>query len=112
VESGRAKGLLAAHSLTTLHYLLARHTDYLQAATALQDVLRVFSVATVDQDVILQALALGWHDFENAVQMAAASKAGAEYLITRNLKDFKKGPISVLLPTEFLALLRGTQRSE
>jgi len=29
VESGRAKGLLAAHSLTTLHYLLARHTDYL-----------------------------------------------------------------------------------
>lgn len=72
----------------------------------------MFSVATVDQDVILQALAFRWHDFEDAVQMAAASKAGADYLITWNLKDFKKGPISVLLPAEFVALLRGTQRSK
>ena len=71
-----------------------------------QDILRVFSVAAVDQNVIQDAVGLGWSDFEDAVQMAAAYRAGADYLITRNPKDFKGGPTEVVQPGEFLALLR------
>lgn len=106
IEAGEVEGLIAAHSMTTAHYLIARHLDNKRAKIAVQDILKVFSVAAVDHDVIQDAVGLAWPDFEDAVQMAAAAQAGADYLITRNPKDFKAGPIDVVQPGEFLALLR------
>ena len=106
IEVGEVEGLIAAHSMTTVHYLITRHLDDKRAKIALLDILKVFSVAGVDQDVIQDAVGLGWFDFEDAVQMSAAAREGADYLITRNPKDFKDGPIDVVQPGEFLALLR------
>jgi predicted nucleic acid-binding protein len=105
VETQLVEGLVAAHSLTTLHYLLARHTSRKQSRAAMEDLLRVFSVASVDEEVIRSALDLGWGDFEDGVQMAAAYLAGADYLVTRDPKDFSGGPVPVLQPEAFLALL-------
>ncbi|MFZ6026597.1 MAG: PIN domain-containing protein [Chloroflexota bacterium] len=105
IESGQVQGFVAAHSLTTLFYLLRRHTSQAQARAALVDVLHVFSVAAVDQAVIQAAMALAWPDFEDAVQMAAAAQCNAVYVITRNLEDFKNGPVPVLTAPNFLAVL-------
>lgn len=41
-------------------------------------------------------------DYEDALIAFSAESAGAEILITRNKKDFKHSPISVLTPEEFL----------
>jgi predicted nucleic acid-binding protein len=105
LERGGAEGFIAAHSVTTLHYLIGRNVDRVTADNVVQDCLKVFSVAAIDQDVIQEAIALQWSDFEDAVQMAAASQCGADYLVTRNPKDFKGGLITVLQPGEFFALL-------
>ncbi|GMR11315.1 MAG: hypothetical protein BMS9Abin28_2144 [Anaerolineae bacterium] len=67
--------------------------------------------AAVDEAVLSEAVGLNWEDFEDAVQMAAAARAGAEYLITRNPEDFKGSSVSLLQPSEFTALLRGAQMS-
>jgi predicted nucleic acid-binding protein len=107
IETGAMVGLVAAHSLTTLVYLLSRHAPETTAVAALRDLLSVFSVAAVDQDVILRALQLGWRDFEDAVQMAAAEQAGADYLVTRNVGDFISGLVPVIQPAELLALFEG-----
>jgi predicted nucleic acid-binding protein len=51
------------------------------------------------------ARALDFSDFEDAVVAFAAADASADYVITRNLKDFRKIPgISSLTPREFMAL--------
>ncbi|GIK38177.1 MAG: hypothetical protein BroJett011_20100 [Chloroflexota bacterium] len=103
-EQGELEGFLAAHSVTTLHYLLAKHLDYQQANLTITKLLQVFQVAAVDQGVIVKALALSWKDFEDAVQMAAALASQANYLVTRNPKDFKDGLVQVLQPGDLLAL--------
>ncbi len=65
----------------------------------------------VDLKVILdvmqnrQPLSMGWKDFEDAVQMAAAGLEDIDYLITRNIKDFHSGPVPVMQPAAFLGLL-------
>lgn len=105
IAKGKIEGLLAAHSLTTLFYLVWRARDAQTAITAITQLLQTFTVAAINQQVILQALALGWKDFEDAVQIAAASHAGADFLVTRNPKDFKRGIVPVLQPAELLALL-------
>lgn len=64
--------------------------------------MRVFSAAKVDETVIQGALALGWEDFEDAVQMATAADGGAAYLITRNVKDFQGGALPALTSGEMM----------
>jgi predicted nucleic acid-binding protein len=104
-ESGRVAGLVAAHSLTTLFHLVAKDQSADQARVLLGELLRFLSVAAVDGPVIEEALHLPYRDFEDAVQMAAAVRAGAAYLVTRNAPDFRAGPLPALQPAELLALL-------
>jgi len=98
-------GMLAAHSITTLFYLISLHQNHQIATTLLNQLLNAFSIAAVDEQVIRDALALNWKDFEDAVQMAAAVNAGAGYLVTRNPKDFEIELIPVLQPGALLSLL-------
>jgi hypothetical protein len=104
-EVGLVEGWVAAHSLTTLFYLLARYESIEQARVTLADLLNIVSVAAVDQTVIERALALPYPDFEAAVQMMAAVRVGVDYLVTRNVRDYQAGPLLVLQPVELLALL-------
>jgi hypothetical protein len=62
-------------------------------------------VAPFDGHVLDQALALPYRDLEDAVQMAAARQAGADYLVTRDRSGYAAGPLPALAPIELLALL-------
>lgn len=105
IERGKMKGMAAAHGLTTLFYLTAKYTSNSQARMAISELLQLLSVAVVNQQVIEQALALPMGDFEDAVQMAAAMQSGADYLVTRNVKDYKSSPLPAIRPAELIPLL-------
>ena len=102
-------GWLAAHSVTTLFYVISRTRNREAAVQAVTGLLESFIVAKVDDTVIRKALSLGWKDFEDAVQMAAAVTEDIDYLITRNIKDFQSGPVPAIQPAAFLALLDSIQ---
>jgi predicted nucleic acid-binding protein len=104
-EADIVEGWVAAHSLTTLFYLLAKYQSVEQARVTLSELLSFLSVAAVDQGVIEQALNLPYHDFEDAVQMMAAVRSGVDYLVTRNVQDYASGPLPVLQPAELLPLV-------
>lgn len=105
VARGEVVGWLAAHSVTTLFYVISRIRNRETAVQAIAGLLESFTVAKVDDTVIREALGLGWKDFEDAVQIASAGAEGVDYLITRNIKDFQSGPVPVIQPAAFLALL-------
>jgi predicted nucleic acid-binding protein len=105
VEQGGATGHIAAHTLTTLHYLLARHLGQQKTAAVLIDLTGLLRVEPVDHQVLQQALALGWRDFEDAVQAVTAAQCQADYLVTRNPRDFRQSLAPVITPSEFLVLL-------
>jgi predicted nucleic acid-binding protein len=52
IEAGEVDGLIAAHNITTLHYLVSRYLGQDMAKAAARDIMKVFSVCAVDQDVI------------------------------------------------------------
>lgn len=105
IESERIEGLLAAHTVTTLHFLLARHLGKTRARRILSDLLGLVRLVPVDEDRIHHALAANWTDFEDAVQAACAEVEGVDYLVTRNKRDFRKSAVEVVTPEEVLALL-------
>jgi predicted nucleic acid-binding protein len=104
-ETGIVEGWVAAHSLTTLFYLLAKYQSADRARVTLGELLNFLSVAAVDQMVIEQALRLPYRDFEDAVQMMAAVRTGVQYLVTRNVQDYESGPLPAIQPAELLPLV-------
>ena len=104
-ETGKIQGFVAPHSLTTLFYLIQKDQSAAHAKVTITNLLQILKIAAIDQSTIEQALSLPYKDFEDAVQMMAAVQCKADYLVTRNVKDFKPAPLSVIQPSELLALI-------
>lgn len=98
----RATGLLSAHAVTTLHYVVGRHRSAAVADEAVSWLLRHFDIATVDRWVLLRAQALQWRDFEDAVVASAAESSLCDVIVTRNVRDFGGSKVLVLTPKEYL----------
>ncbi|MFH2039677.1 MAG: PIN domain-containing protein [Chloroflexota bacterium] len=105
VETGRVKGYMAAHSLTTLFYLIKKDRSAAEARATITNILQFIKIAPVDQSTIEQALNLDYRDFKDAVQMISAMQCKADCLITRNVKDYQPALLSVLQPVDFLSTL-------
>ena len=105
VETGIIEGYLAAHSLTTLFYLIQKGKSSADARAMITNLLQFLKIATIDQSTIEQSLNLDYRDFEDAVQMIAAIQCKADYLITRNIKDYKPALLPVIQPIDFMGTL-------
>jgi len=105
VETGAVEGLLAAHGVTTIHYLVRKEMRAAKAAQMVSAILRVFDVAAVDSAVIREALGLPCADFEDAVTAAAARLARCDYIVTRDPTGFRGSLIRFLTPQMVLPLL-------
>jgi predicted nucleic acid-binding protein len=105
VETGISEGMLAAHAVTTIHYLVRKELSDIKARRIISAILRVFGIATVDTRVVQEALQLPFSDFENAVTAAAARSAGCEFIVTRDPKGFRGSPVRCLTPEAIIPLL-------
>lgn len=105
IEEGLGEGYLAAHALTTVHYLIAREHGGRAAREAVEAMLSVLRVAPVDGVVIRTALGLACPDFEDAVAAAAAGASGCDALVTRDARGFRNSPVAVMTPAEAVAWL-------
>jgi len=94
-EAGGAA--VAWHSLSNCAYLL-NHSG----RPFLESLLRIVAVATVGTAEARRALALPMRDLEDAFQSASALAWGADFIITRNLPDYRHSPVPALSPAAFL----------
>jgi predicted nucleic acid-binding protein len=63
IEAGRARGAVAAHTVTTLHYLPAKTVGREAAVAALVRLTQIVEIVAVDREAILEAVALGLGDW-------------------------------------------------
>ncbi|NCC62507.1 MAG: PIN domain-containing protein [Verrucomicrobiae bacterium] len=67
-------------------------------------ILANFTVQPPAQADFLRARTLSIKDFEDAVVATVADSAHCQYIITRNISDFKNSPVEALTPEEFLLM--------
>lgn len=104
-DTGHLIGFLPASTLTDIFYIAKRATDHVTAQLALGLCLAAFEIAAVDRQTLEAATTLPGNDFEDNVQIACATRAGLDAIVTRNGRDFAHTPILVLTPAELLARL-------
>ena len=62
----------------------------------------VFTIVPVGENAVDKALALKANDFEDALQYLSAVQSQADFLLTRNIKDYAFATMQVLTPSVFL----------
>jgi predicted nucleic acid-binding protein len=106
IAKGDARGYIAGHAITTVYYIVERAQGRAAAVTAIGDLLQVLEVVPLEGADFQRALAMGLRDYEDAVQVAAALHAGADFLVTRNERDFKGAAVKLRTAGEVLTLTR------
>jgi predicted nucleic acid-binding protein len=106
LEQGRIQGLVAATTVTTIHYLATKAGGAQAAAAHVEALLSLFDVAAVDRTVLSDALSLRFADYEDAVVHEAARHAGAIGIVTRDQQGFGKATLRIYAPDELLKMLQ------
>lgn len=102
-ETSQAEGCISALTFANLVYVMRKELD----SEAIEDVLKklslIFHFTELSAADLMTAAGMKWDDFEDAVQAATAERIHADYIITRNIRDFKKSRVMAFTPTEFLS---------
>jgi predicted nucleic acid-binding protein len=105
VERGDITGFICATTVTTIHYLATKVLGKDQARNQIENLITLFDIASVNRTVIEDALKSKFSDFEDSVIYQSSRHVGAEAIVTRDTKGFKKSKLPVYSPTEMLKIL-------
>ena len=102
VLAGEIEGIISAGTVTDIYYIVAKHIGTKQAVATIRDLVEVLEITDTKASDIEEALKLDFPDFEDAVQCAVAIRLKADYIFTRNVKDFQRSPVAVISPAAYL----------
>lgn len=108
-DEGRIMGCLTASTLTDIFYISRRLKGVDIAQDAVRICLDAFAICIVDRQALEQAIDLPSDDFEDNLQIACATLAGLDAIVTRDKDGFQGSTIAALTPTELLTQLNLTE---
>lgn len=92
----------SVHSLLNIHYFLKKALGENLARQAVSVLTEKLEIISENVNIVNQAVGSNFSDFEDAVQFYAAKSVNADYIITRNTKDYKESTIPVYTAGQFL----------
>ena len=104
-ETGVIKGYLCATTVTTIDYLVSKQYNKEKAKIAIQSLLKIFQVASVDRTVLEESTYSKFTDFEDAVQYFSGHLVSVDSIVTRNISDFKYAEYPVYSPSELWSIV-------
>lgn len=104
-ETGGCKGYVSALTIADLVYIMRKELNSDDIKSVLAKLSIIFEIEDLLAEDLLNAAGMGWRDFEDAVQSATAKRIKADYIATRNLKDFEKSSIPAASPGDLIAMI-------
>lgn len=104
-ETGQAEGYISSLTFANLIYIMRKEINPKGIEITLDKLSLIFHFADLTSSDLISAAKLQWNDFEDAVQCVTAKRLNADYIITRNVKDFKESDIIAITPTNMLKLI-------
>lgn len=106
VEKNHVAAFTSSLVFANLYYILRKLKTKEYALQSLRKLRIIVQIVSINEQHIDKALNSEFTDFEDAIQHYSAQTALIDYLITRNVKDYKAGLIAVCTPEEYLSILR------
>ena len=89
--------------IANVFYIMARHTNKNTALKALIKIKSLIKVLSCGDDEIELALSSDFTDFEDSIQYYTALNHKIDFILTRNVKDYKNANMNVVTPLEYIA---------
>lgn len=102
-ETEKAKGFVSVLTFANLIYIMRKELNPKKIKETLEALSLIFEFADFNISDLTHAANLEWNDFEDAVQSVTAERIHADFIITRNVKDFAKSKVVAFTPSELIA---------
>ena len=104
LKNQNIKVFTSAVSVANTYYILAKIRNRRYALEKVRRLMKLIRIAAVDQQTVDAAMRAPYKDFEDSIQYHSALSEGLTILITRNVTDYPKGHVKVLLPDEYMTI--------
>lgn len=101
-EVNKIEGYISAISVPNIVYILRKELDAEKTKKILDQLSLIFKISDLKSDDLKKAANLMFDDYEDALQSVCASRIKANYIITRNVKDFTNSKVAAIKPSELL----------
>ena len=101
-EVNKITGVISALTIPNIVYIMRKELDAQKTRDVIEKLQLVFTIADLKSDDIKKALSMNFKDFEDALKSECASRIKADYIITRNIRDFINSKVTAIKPTELL----------
>lgn len=100
------EGFIAMHSISNLWYVL-RNESVENRRKCIKIICLALTVCSANHTEVYNAVKNEtFNDFEDCLQDACAYQNKMDYIITRNIKDFKNSRVKALTPKELISILK------
>ena len=101
-KNSSVSGAVSSQAVADTFYILRKDFSVAERKALLLRVCKIFRVEAVTEDKILFALTdENFSDFEDCLQVQCAKSFRADYIVTRNVKDFAASEIPAVTPEDF-----------
>ena len=101
-EVKKITGYISALSITNIVYIMRKELDTEKIKKILEQLSLIFEIVDLKADDLKRASTLDFNDYEDAIQSTQARRIKADYIITRNIKDYSKSKIMAIKPSELI----------
>ena len=102
-ETEKAKGYLSSLTFANLVYIMRKQLDPEKIGDVFRKLNLIFEFVDFSVSDLTRAVEMKWPDFEDVVQSVTADRVHADYIITRNVRDFSGSRVIAFTPAELLA---------
>ena len=104
--NGEYDGVITAKAILDIYYIIHHYIGNDRATRDhVAKILRLFEISDTTADDIRNAVLSGISDYEDAVMAETAARTGADYIVTRNIKDYSHSKVKAVSPADFLLML-------
>jgi predicted nucleic acid-binding protein len=101
-ETDIATGYVSTLTFANLAYIMRKELTPDKINEVFKKLNLIFEFIDFNADDLSKASGLLWEDFEDAIQSAIAERINADYIITRNVRDFADSSVRAYTPSELL----------
>lgn len=102
LDNGELTGLVNSNSITDIYYFLKKEYGHKKALEFIEAIDNSATIVKVGRNDIMNSMLLNFNDLEDSLVSYCAEREKADYIVTRNGKDFLESRIEALSPEEFL----------
>ena len=102
IENKKIQGYTSPVVIANVFYIITKHFNKEKAYKSLIKIKSLIKVLNCGDSEIELALSAEFSDFEDSIQYYTALNNKIDFIITRNVKDYKHANMNVLTPLEYI----------